>query len=795
MRAVLTAAWAAARRRRLQTLVVFAVVLLSSATAILALGLLVASSAPFDRAFTSQNGAHATAAFDAAKVSDADLAGTASRPGVTAAAGPYATVEAQLSKGRERRPPGTIAGRADTGSTVDRLEVSAGTWLTGTGQIVLTPQLAGLLDDGWKVGDEITVVDGPALRVVGIASSVTGTAVAWVWPGQTDVLQAEGGATGRQMLYRFADASTDTALDSALDTATAGLPADALTGRTSYLAVKLEVEGRIKVMVPFVVAFAALGLVMSVLIVVNVVAGAVVAGFRTIGVQKALGLTPGQVVGAYAGQVLLAGVPACLLGVLAGRLVSIPLLGQTERAYSTNSVPSVPLWVDLAVLAGGVILLVLAAAGPAMRAGRFSAAQAIAVGRAPRSGRGFRIRRALAATGLPRPVSFGVGTPFVRPARAAITVIAVLLGSTTVVFAAGLSASLNRIAEAGNRTEAVPVLVSLGGMMAPGGPVGGGAQPATTPQGGGAPADPGRVQAIIEAQPGTAHLTAITEVDAGVGGLTEPIEVRGYDGDSSWTGYPMISGRWYSAPGEAVAGARLLKYTGARVGDTVTISTERGRRTLTIVGEAFSNGGDPVLITDVAELGALYDIARLTPRNFEVGLSSGTDPYQYVDKLATALGDLPAAAAVSAETQENEVIAVMLGLIATLTLLLTAVAGLGVLNTVVLNTRERTHEIGVLKSIGMTPGQVRLMVVSSMLVIGAVGGVLAVPLGWLLHGWAIPVMAGAAGLTLPSEVLAVYRPALLVGLAGAGVLLAVLGALLPAGWASRTRAATALRAE
>jgi putative ABC transport system permease protein len=36
----------------------------------------------------------------------------------------------------------------------------------------------------------------------------------------------------------------------------------------------------------------------------------------------------------------------------------------------------------------------------------------------------------------------------------------------------------------------------------------------------------------------------------------------------------------------------------------------------------------------------------------------------------------------------------MLGLIGTLTLLLAVVAGLGVLNTVVLNTRERVHDLG-----------------------------------------------------------------------------------------------------
>src|SRR5215211_3029742 len=144
MRAVIRAGWAAVRRRRLQTLIIAAVVLLSSGTAVLALGLLVASNAPFDRAFSRQHGAHAAATFDAAKVSAADLTATANRPGVTAAAGPFDAVLAQLQVGTQPlRPPGPIVGRAADATPVDRLNVTAGSWLTGPGQIVLSRDTPG----------------------------------------------------------------------------------------------------------------------------------------------------------------------------------------------------------------------------------------------------------------------------------------------------------------------------------------------------------------------------------------------------------------------------------------------------------------------------------------------------------------------------------------------------------------------------------------------------------------------------------------------------------------------------
>ncbi|WBC15438.1 hypothetical protein O7600_00975 [Micromonospora sp. WMMA1998] len=56
-------------------------------------------------------------------------------------------------------------------------------------------------------------------------------------------------------------------------------------------------------------------------------------------------------------------------------------------------------------------------------------------------------------------------------------------------------------------------------------------------------------------------------------------------------------------------------------------------------------------------------------------------------------------------------------------------------------------------------------------------------------------MAASGGLRLPETLLDVYGPVLLTALALGGPVTALLGALLPAGWAARTRTATALRTE
>lgn len=87
------------------------------------------------------------------------------------------------------------------------------------------------------------------------------------------------------------------------------------------------------------------------------------------------------------------------------------------------------------------------------------------------------------------------------------------------------------------------------------------------------------------------------------------------------------------------------------------------------------------------------------------------------------------------------------------------------------------------------------MVITSVVVTGLVAGALGVPLGVALHGWVLPAMGDSVGLRLPDSVIAVYDAAEVLPLALGGLLIATLGAFLPAGWAARARTATALRTE
>ncbi len=196
------------------------------------------------------------------------------------------------------------------------------------------------------------------------------------------------------------------------------------------------------------------------------------------------------------------------------------------------------------------------------------------------------------------------------------------------------------------------------------------------------------------------------------------------------------------------------------------------------------------MITDWPTLAAIQP--NLTPGQYDVGLRPGTDESAYVQGLTARLGS---AYFVAPNQRNSQTVDLMIGLIGTLTLLLAIVAGLGVLNTVVLYTRERVHDLGVFKAVGMTPRQTIAMVVCWVAGTGLVAGLIAVPAGIFLHGIVLPAMARSADVGMPANLVNVYHPAEIAALALAGLAIAVIGSLLPASWAAATRTATALHAE
>ncbi|MFB6874883.1 ABC transporter permease [Streptomyces sp. NPDC056323] len=199
------------------------------------------------------------------------------------------------------------------------------------------------------------------------------------------------------------------------------------------------------------------------------------------------------------------------------------------------------------------------------------------------------------------------------------------------------------------------------------------------------------------------------------------------------------------------------------------------------------------VFTDASNLAAAHP--DLTETSHHIAVRSGTDVTGYVDALNGDLEALGATARTGGLRAGGDMVVTLNTLSVILTLMLVAIAALGVLNSVLLDTRERVREIGVHKALGMTPRQTIAMVITSVVATGLVAGAPGVPLGVVLHSWVIPAMGDSAGLRFPTSVITVYHAAEVLPLALGGLLIATLGALLPAGWTARARTATALRTE
>ncbi|MDH6703992.1 putative ABC transport system permease protein [Kitasatospora sp. MAA19] len=766
--AVWRASRAAVKRRRVQTIVIGLVVFCSTATVLLALAVISAARAPFDDAFDAERGAHVAAAFDPAKASAEQLAATAHRPGVEAAAGPFDQAVVEIPTDWVGRPPGplTLVGRADQGGPVDRVRLLAGRWATAPGEVVVNNPGGGA--GAWNLGYQLITSTGLKLTVVGFATDMSQSSGGWVTPAQAAALHP----TARQMLYRFTDAATEQQLTASLGTATEGLPKDAVASSQSYLVLKQAFSAGADAYLPLMTVFGVLGLIVAALIVGNVVSGAVVSGYRHIGVLKSIGFTPRQVVMVYLTMVSVPAVVGTVLGTAAGWAAAYPILETAFSGISTGAAVIEPAgWLPAATLLSVPLLVALAALVPASRAHRLSAAQAISAGSAPRTGRGLKVQRWLSGTRLPRAVSLGLGQPFARPARTALTMAAIVLGVVTVTVTTGVSSTLAKTMPAPDGRTHIDVQTSVfsDNKIAP----------RLTPE---------QTEAMLHATPGAERVSVRGLVRIGIVGQPQPVFANFYGGDAmvDHRRLDVVEGRPATGLNEVEAGPAFLDQHGVKLGDRITLVLDGRQTTVTVVGEEVQGNANSISSNDATR-------ALLTPDphvvEYDVRLADGTDAQAY-QKAVTA-ADPSLSPSIVTASSAGPVVAIKT-FSTTFSVLLSVVAALGVFNTLLLTIRERRRDLGMLKSIGMTPRQVVAMTVTSVAWQGVVSGIIGIPVGMMAHRL---IVENVRIIHFPEATKDVWGAPLLTGLALAGVVIAVLGALVPARSAARLPIAEVLHNE
>ena len=280
---------------------------------------------------------------------------------------------------------------------------------------------------------------------------------------------------------------------------------------------------------------------------------------------------------------------------------------------------------------------------------------------------------------------------------------------------------------------------------------------------------------------------------------------------------PTTSGRALSGPGQIELGTVTLRQLGRKVGDRVRIGIAPYTRTVVITGtvtlpsfgvgaaDHVSLGRGAMLSEDtlqaaVGESGARPIAAEsipVFPSAVAIDLAPGTTGAQrarLVDRIVSANPDgtpggsyelthARASAVVNAEQMGGQPLALAVGL--------AAAALLSLALTILSLVRRRRRELALLKTLGMTRGQVRAVIAwqttVTLLIAVAVGGPLGIAAGRL--AW--HAFARSLGVV---PVVEVPVPVLVFGLAGL-VLAGNALAALPAAVAARTRPGAGLRAE
>ena len=269
----------------------------------------------------------------------------------------------------------------------------------------------------------------------------------------------------------------------------------------------------------------------------------------------------------------------------------------------------------------------------------------------------------------------------------------------------------------------------------------------------------------------------------------------------------MVEGRWYEGPDELVLGHKLVRDTGAKLGDEVVILgvTQDGSMSplkgkLVGILRAGTPAIDAKVYLPLERAQYLTDIPGGAIRVLAFG-----EDYKEADTVAASLAERLPDYAVRSWTVRppwNQTYAMMGAIRGMLFFIVVFLAALGVWNTMMMSVLERTNEIGVLRAMGLTRlGAVGLFVgeAVAIAVLGGVVGIVAGVVPYLVmkdRGITFTEkIAQDMGDMLPT-VETMYpqlEPSLLVTAFLMGVLMAFIGSLLPAIHAAMIQPVVAMR--
>jgi len=772
IRAAVRKAMADARARRLQAFLLFLVISAAAATLMLALTVRSSASEPFERTVREMNSAHL---WITSSNPDVDLNTLAALPGVRATSGPYPQLWAGYSiSNSEKKQQLYLVGMDEQLPEVDHPAITDGRWLRASGEPEIVIDRGAALRMGVEAGDRVNLlVDERTvpLVVAGLAVPTGRAPVPVAEEGLAyvlrDTLQAivPGGRVGSPQFYHERigiQLTDDSAAPAFLAAAEPLLARDGVRLLDTRADIAAGVEDANMFDVIFLGVFSIFALFAAGIIIANVMAGQILSQRRDIGLLKALGFTPLQVTLVFLAESLALALAASIAGVGAGLAIAPFFLNRTAELLGVTSAPVVEL-MPIAITCVAVLgVVALFTAVPAWNAGRGSAVRALA-----RTGKGGARRSLIGALAarlrLPVVVVLGVKDLSSHPARTVATMLALTLGVITATFTLGIEATFG---------TAMRDPASIGG----------------------APADlvvdrdrydPDAAVSLLQSRPEIESYIVRTDVDAAYG--EEDIDLHGLEGDLERGGWVFVAGRMIAAPGEVAIGQNMAADLGLDIGDRVSITLPESDTTLglQVVGRYLELDENVMLVS--SEMLP----ARYLPTDYYINTVQGTDNGAFRRELLRASGgnfDPEVMSETTAAFRRQ-----LRGVILPLNGVLFAIAAVNLLSTLLLGIRESQRDYAVMKTLGLTPGQIAASVFAGGALLGVAAVIVGIPLGLavttvIFDGMSKAVDVGASVGTMPSAA------SLLLIVPGA-IALAAVGSMLPARAAASIRPTDALRYE
>jgi putative ABC transport system permease protein len=726
------------------------------------------------------------------------------------------------------------------------LVLVAGVPLDGQGDAVglVTERLAAT--DGLELGSELSILGAGApvrVRVVGILKGdgpVPGSS------GRTVVLPIQA---AHRLLLADADADppdhtlhgitrVDVVLAAGADAgAVTGAITDALTVEPYVLTAPRDVASAMRASTADIRAtmalLASITLFAAALLVLNATAMTVVERIRELGLLRAAGATRRQLVGVVEVQALVLGAAGSTAGLVLGTaLALVATAGLRASGRVALDAPDLSPPVLVAGFGVGILVTLVAALEPARRAASVSPVTALRARSDPspaaRAHVGWLIV-VVGVVGLAAMLLLPVGAASTLGPLRAVAIYALLLAALLVTPAllgplgrvAGVPFAVafrleERLARAallrdrsrttltlGTLVIGLALVVALGAVAAnarvaatawlddvvPGDEILTAIAPAPTGEGG--------VDESLAAIPGVALATPIAGFDLAVDGTRlEATAIRGSDF--------ATDGRLTFTAGDRAAALAAIDAGGAIIlpraraermavgpGDAVLVAGAGGPVELRVAGiveRSFPGRAGETALVGWSDAGSRFGVAGADAFavRYAPGQQAAAGPAVAV--LATQLA-LTVAPISQVEGAVGDALDRVFGLLDLLAVAALVIAGLGIVNTLSMDTWERARELGMLRAVGMSRRQVWRSVVVEAGILGLVGSVVGCAVG-LAVGVVMVATAGGrldAGLRLPWATIVV---ALVAGLS-----LSMLAAAQPARIAGRASIVAAVRGE